>query len=292
MKGKTSTILLIVIFLAGLSLLLYPTVSHFINSLSHAQSITDYTDQVKEMGNEESAKLWDAAVKYNQRLLDRVSQTMLPDEMREEYYSALLSPGSQVMGFVEIPTIGVKLPIHHGTDKTTLAAAIGHLEWSSLPVGGESTHCVISGHRGLPSSELFTNIDRLELGDTFMFHVLGETLTYRVDNIAIVEPYDYALLTIEEGKDYATLVTCTPYGINSHRLLIRGSRVITDNGQEAPQDIQVRDEITPIDPIYLVPITLVALVLLVALLFLLDGRKKKKGGTLHRGKYEKKHEES
>ena len=292
MKGKTTTILLIVILLAGLSLLLYPAVSSFINSLSHAQSITDYTDQVKEMGNEESAKLWDAAVEYNQRLLDRVSMTMLPDEMREDYSSALLSTGSQVMGFVEIPTIGVTLPILHGTDTTTLSTAIGHLEWSSLPVGGESTHCVISGHRGLPSSELFTNIDRLELGDTFMFHVLGETLTYRVDNIAVVDPYDYALLTIEEGKDYATLVTCTPYGINSHRLLVRGTRVNTDKGSEDPLDVLVRDEISAIDPIYLVPITLVALVLLVALLLLLDSRKRRKGGKLHRGKYEKKHEEN
>jgi len=292
MKGKITTLLLIFILLAGLSLLLYPAVSNFVNSLSHSQIITDYTDQVEELGEAESAKLWEQAVAYNQRLLNRVSQTMLPDEMREDYYRMLLSSGSRVMGFVEIPSIGVKLPIRHGTDETTLAAAIGHLEWSSLPVGGESTHCVISGHRGLPSSELFTNIDHLELGDLFMFHVLGETLTYRVDNIAVVEPYDYALLTVEEGKDYATLVTCTPYGINSHRLLVRGSRVNTDKELDAPLDVQVRDEISTIDPIYLVPITLAALVLLVSLLLLLDGRKKKKGGTRPRGKYETKHEES
>ena len=194
--------------------------------------------------------------------------------MREDYYSQLVTQGQQVMGFVEVPTVGVKLPILHGTDKTTLAAAIGHLEWSSLPVGGESTHCVISGHRGLPSSELFTNIDRLELGDTFMFHVLGETLTYRVDNIAIVEPYDYALLTIEEGKDYATLVTCTPYGINSHRLLVRGERLPAEAKTDLRQETTHADGGVPLPRALLLAGITILLLLAAAILVILPIHKK------------------
>jgi len=277
MKGKITTLLLIFILLAGLSLLLYPAVSNFVNSLSHSQIITDYTDQVEELGEAESAKLWEQAVAYNQRLLNRVSQTMLPDEMREDYYRMLLSSGSRVMGFVEIPSIGVKLPIRHGTDETTLAAAIGHLEWSSLPVGGESTHCILSGHRGLPSSELFTNVDHMEIGDHFHLHVLDQKLTYRVDNIAVVEPTDHSLLGITQGKDYVTLVTCTPYGINSHRLLVRGVRVESEQAADGSPAL-VNNELHTISPTVVIPVVMAVLAAAIFLILLLDsGRKKYKG---------------
>jgi len=179
-----------------------------------------------------------------------------------------------VMAYVEIPSIEVTLPIAHGTEANTLAKYVGHMEWSSLPVGGESTHCVISGHRGLPSSELFTNIDHLQLGDYFYIHVLGQSLLYQVDNIAVVDPYDYSLLGITPGKDYTTLVTCTPYGINSHRLLVRGVRILTSGADSQPH-LQLKNEVTQIDPMVIVPVTL-AVLSVGAFLIMMVGRNKRK----------------
>ena len=192
-KDRLFTAGLILMLLAGLSLLLYPSVSSYLNSVRQAQSILTYDNEVAALRQEDYQRL------------------------RQQ---ALLAGGSDVMAYLEVPSIGVTLPICHGTETSTLQKAVGHLEWSSLPVGGSSTHCVLSGHRGLPSSELLTNLDHLEYGDAFYLHVLGDTLEYRVDRVTIVEPGDFQLLGIEEGKDYVTLITCTPYGINSHRLLV------------------------------------------------------------------------
>ena len=193
----------------------------------------------------------------------------LTDEEREDYNSQLDIDGSGVMGYIEIPTIKVSLPIYHGTSDDVLQVAVGHLEWSSLPVGGESTHCVLSGHRGLPSAKLFTNLDQLTEGDLFVIRTLDEVLTYEVDRILIVLPSELQALAAEEGKDLCTLVTCTPYGVNSHRMLVRGHRV--DNQSEA---VRLTADAIRIDPLLVAPIA--AIPLLLALLLLLAAAPKKK----------------
>ena len=175
--------------------------------------------------------MWEEAQDYNRLLLARENPYLVTDEQRERYNSLLNVSGTGIMGYIEIPQIGCSLPIYHGTDHNVLQIAIGHLDWTSLPVGGESTHCVISGHRGLPSAKLFTDLDQLREGDIFVMRVLDETLTYEVDQILIVLPDETKDLLIEEGKDYCTLVTCTPYGVNSHRMLVRGHRI--ENQAEA-----------------------------------------------------------
>lgn len=284
MKGKASTLFVIVIFIAGLSLLLYPTVSNFINAWYHSQMISDYSQQVEQLEEYEYREEWDKAVAYNEAILDRVSQTSVDAQTRNLYYSLLNTTGRNIMGYVEIPSISCTLPISHGTAENTLLDSVGHLEWSSLPVGGESTHCVISGHRGLPSSELFTNIDHLEVGDSFYLHVLGQTLEYWVDNIAVVDPYDYSLLTIEEGKDMVTLVTCTPYGINSHRLLVRGSRVVY--APNTSVTLQVDNEVSGVDVMLVVPAALVCVVLIVFVFLLIDRKKQRKIGGKAGGEIE------
>ena len=180
------------------------------------------------------------------------------------------------MGYIEIPSIDVMLPIYHGTSEEVLQTAIGHIEGSSLPIGGPSTHCVISGHRGLPSARLFTDIDQLSEGDTFTLLVLDETLTYEVDQIRIVEPDDTSLLTIEEGQDLCTLVTCTPYGVNSHRLLVRGHRV---ENQETAGVLRITADAMMIDSRYVAPVIAVPILIIVILVMVLRplGRRKKKG---------------
>lgn len=232
--------------LLGLALLLYPPLSSWWNAARQAQSILDYSDSVARLKAEEQQRLRGAAEEFNRALLDRVSPYALPEELAGEYPHMLLTGDGDVMCYLEIPALDLTLPVRHGVDSGTLQKSVGHLEWSSLPVGGEGTHCVLSGHRGLPSSELLTNIDRLERGDLFRLHVLGETLTYRVDQVAVVEPGDFSLLGIEEGEDLVTLLTCTPYGINSHRLLVRGTRAdggaaSAGGGVELPNELRLYD---------------------------------------------------
>ncbi len=232
--------------LLGLALLLYPPLSSWWNAARQAQSILDYSDSVARLKAEEQQRLRGAAEEFNRALLDRVSPYALPEELAGEYPHMLLTGDGDVMCYLEIPALDLTLPVCHGVDSGTLQKSVGHLEWSSLPVGGEGTHCVLSGHRGLPSSELLTNIDRLERGDLFRLHVLGETLTYRVDQVAVVEPGDFSLLGIEEGEDLVTLLTCTPYGINSHRLLVRGTRAdggaaSAGGGVELPNELRLYD---------------------------------------------------
>ena len=271
MKGKLINILLIVIFVAGLSLLLYPTVSDYYNSVLQNNVIVEYAQELDEIEEAESQKILGDAYAYNADLADLPSQLLATEELKERYYKMLSSSNRGVMAYVEIPAISVTLPIAHGTGEDTLRKFVGHVEWSSLPVGGESTHCVISGHRGLPSSELFTNIDHLELGDYFYIHVYGQTLEYQVDHIAVVEPHDYSLLQIQEGKDYTTLVTCTPYGINSHRLLVRGVRI---GGEDTPDVmLSVRNEVTPVNPLIVTLTLLGGLSLIVFLGMIIRGKK-------------------
>lgn len=243
MKNKLINIFLILALVAGLSLLLYPTVSDYWNSLHASQAVASYDQAVKSMDEGKYDELLQRAGQYNRDLFLRGTLFALTDEEREDYNSQLDIDGSGVMGYIEIPTIKVSLPIYHGTSDDVLQVAVGHLEWSSLPVGGESTHCVLSGHRGLPSAKLFTNLDQLTEGDLFVIRTLDEVLTYEVDRILIVLPSELQALAAEEGKDLCTLVTCTPYGVNSHRMLVRGHRV--DNQSEA---VRLTADAIRIDP--------------------------------------------
>ena len=232
-KKDFSTIALIIVFFVGVSVLLYPTVSDYWNSLHQSQAIATYADSVENMDEQDYEKLWDAAVSYNQKLFQSGHGLGLKDEEKEEYNELLDVSGTGIMSYIEIPKIKCSLPIYHGTDEGVLQIAVGHIEGSSLPVGGLNTHCVLSGHRGLPSAKLFSNLDKLEEGDIFMIRTLDQTLTYEVDQIRIVLPDEVEDLKIEEGKDLCTLVTCTPYGINTHRLLVRGHRVANQEEAEA-----------------------------------------------------------
>lgn len=269
------TIILVLVFLVGLSLLLYPTVSDYWNSLHQSRAITGYTEQVAGLDSDTYDRLWAEAEAYNETLLDKADRFLMSDEELEEYEQLLSVSGSDVIGYIKIDKIDCYLPIYHGTSESVLQVGVGHLEGSSLPVGGESTHCVVSGHRGLPSARLFTDLDRLEEGDTLRLYVLDEILTYEVDQIRVVEPTDVEELAIEEGKDYCTLVTCTPYGINTHRLLVRGHRVET---VEEPTEVQVEVETMETGssfPLQALLILLAAAILLAAvLLYAARGRKR------------------
>lgn len=272
MKKHLSTILLVIIFFIGLSLLLYPTVSDYWNSFHQSRAIASYTEQVADMDDDTYEKIWAAAQEYNRSLHSQGTGYTLSDEERAAY-EALLDVGDNgVMGYIEIPSIGVSLPIYHGTDEGVLQIAVGHLEWTSLPVGGESTHCVISGHRGLPSAKLFTDLDQLVEGDIFIFRVLDEVLTYEVDQIRIVEPDHTEDLLIEEGKDLCTLVTCTPYGVNSHRLLVRGHRI---ENQEEAQNVRVTADALQIEPIIVAPLVAVPMLLILLIVLLVTTRRRK-----------------
>lgn len=215
-------------------------------------------------------EMWSAARAYNRALAERSTNFALSDAQKEEYEKLLDISGVGIMGYLEIPELNMSLPIYHGTEESVLQIAAGHLEWSSLPVGGESSHCVISGHRGLPSAKLFTDLDKLQEGDVFVLRVLDEVLTYEVDQIRVVEPSQVSDLEIVEGSDLCTLVTCTPYGINTHRLLVRGHRI--ENIQES-QTIRVTSDAMQIEPLIVAPIVATPVLLLLLVLLLLPKRK-------------------
>lgn len=269
-KKNTTNIILVVMLLVGLSLLLYPSISDYWNSFHQSQAITSYADQIIELDEEKYIEIWEEAVEYNQALNNH-NIYMLTPEQKVKYDKMLDISNSGVMGYIEIPLIKTALPIYHGTDEAVLQVAVGHLEWTSLPTGGKGTHCVISGHRGLPSAKLFSDLDKLATGDIFVLRILNEVLTYEVDQILIVEPDDVRALHIEDDKDLVTLVTCTPYGINSHRLLVRGHRI--DNLEESKK-IHIISDATQIEPLLVAPI--VAMPILLALLIYLLLPKKSK----------------
>ena len=225
MKRKLSTFIIILIFIAGLSLLLYPTVSNYLKSIRYGAAILDYQRIVQELEPEHYEEIMARAEEYNKALAKREAILSLTEEEIEDYLTQIKLPGTDVMGYVVIPKINVSLPIYHGTSESVLQNGVGHLEGSSLPIGGTGTHAVLSGHRGLPSARLFTDIDRMKIGDTFQVRVRGEILLYEVDEIQVVLPHEVDFLQINPEEDYCTLLTCTPYGVNSHRLLIRGSRI-------------------------------------------------------------------
>ena len=260
--------------IAGFSLLLYPTVSDYWNSFHSSQAIQGYVDVVNNINAERYEQIWNDAVEYNESLLTRRNQYLLSDEQVEQYYQLFNIDSDGIIGYVEIPGIKAKLPFYHGTEESVLQVAVGHLEWTSLPTGGESTHCVLSAHRGLPSAKLFTDLDRLVVGDLFMLHVLDQTLTYEVDQILIVEPEDVEALHIVEGMDYCTLVTCTPYGVNTHRLLVRGHRV----GNSTTGEIHVTADAVQIDPVWVAPVLALPVLFILLIIVLLPRKKSSKNG--------------
>lgn len=225
LRTHVPEVLLSCALLVGIGMMLYPSVSDWWNSMHQSRAIATYQQAVSDNSADANQRMWDEAVAYNQSLPRDGGRFTLTDEERARYERTLDVTGTGIMGYVEIPKISVSLPIYHGTDDTVLQIAVGHIPGSSLPVGGEGTHCVVSGHRGLPSARLFTDIDQLREGDVFMLHVLGKTLTYQVDQIRVVLPDELDDLAIDDGLDLCTLVTCTPYGVNTHRLLVRGHRV-------------------------------------------------------------------
>lgn len=270
-KGTLTNILLTIVLVVGLSLVLYPSFSDYWNSSRQTQIITHYAEAVASLDNEEYDHVLESARQYNVTLLDRDIGHVLNEAQQARYDQELNFSGDGIMGYLEIPSIGLSLPVHHGTEEEVLQVAIGHIEWSSLPTGGAGTHCVVSGHRGLPSARLFTDLDQLAVGDYFMLNVLDLLLTYEVDKILIVEPDEIDTLMIEEGKDLCTLVTCTPYGINSHRLLIRGHRV---ENLEVAQTVRVTADAVVVQKLVVAPFLLVP-ILLVMLAFLLAPKRKK-----------------
>lgn len=269
-KSRASTVILIIVFLVGLSLLLYPSVSDYWNSFRQSRAIASYVESVSHLDNQEYQALLEEARAYNASLVGDKTRFSPTEEELAEYLTLLGSTGAAV-GYVEIPAIKLTLPIYLGTSETVLQVGVGTMEGSSLPIGGESTHAVLTGHRGLPSATLFTDLDRLVQGDMFHIHILSETCTYEVDQILIVEPAEMDALEIVEGEDYCTLVTCTPYGVNSHRMLVRGHRI------ETPEDavfVQVSPDALQMDPLFIAPFVAVP-ILLVLLLFLLFGGQKR-----------------
>lgn len=273
MRKHLSTILIMLIFLTGLSLLLYPSVSDYINSKNQSRAITEYADSVSKLTEEEHKKMWQRAVEYNEELASHETNWKLSDSERKTYEDTLNVNNNGMMGYIEIPKIKATLPIYHGTDEGVLQRNVGHLQGSSLPIGGENSHCVLSGHRGLPSAKLFSELDKLSEGDQFMLSVLGDTLTYEVDQILIVLPDEMDALQIEKGKDLCTLVTCTPYGVNSHRLLVRGHRV--ENGVASGQAHVIADAIQ-IEPVIAAPFMALPVLIILVIWVLIRNRKTKK----------------
>lgn len=225
-KNRIATVVVLLVLIAGLSLLLYPTLSNYLQTLSHRRVIDEYLSNVQEIDDTAYDEMYEKALAYNADLAQsRVSLVYLDEKNKERYESVLNVTGTGMMGYIQIPSIDVSLPIYHGTSDDVMRVGVGHMEGSSLPVGGETAHILLSGHRGLPSAMLFTHLDELQNGDTFTLRVLNEAHTYEVDKIEVVEPSEVNTLKIEAGHDYCTLITCTPYGVNSHRLLVRGHRV-------------------------------------------------------------------
>ena len=271
MKKHLSTLLLVFVLFLGLGILLYPTVSDYWNSFHQSRAIANYVEQIETIDPADYEPEWARAREYNAKLADKPGRFMFTDEDYEEYESLLNVTGSGIMGYIEIPKIGCTLPVYHGTDEAVLQIAVGHIEGSSLPTGGPGTHTVLSGHRGLPSAKLFTDLDQMEDGDLFVIRVLDQIMTYQVDQILIVLPEEMESLAIDPDQDYCTLVTCTPYGVNSHRLLVRGHR--TEN-VEMEQVIRIVSDATQIDPVLVAPV-LAAPMLLVMLVWMMVSTGKK-----------------
>lgn len=259
MKKHISTIVMVIIFICGLSLFLYPTFSNLYNEYLNKQLIGDYKEVFADIKPEQHQKAKADALSYSENRSN-------PDKLEElglTYEEVLNVAGNGIMGYIEIPKISVSLVIYHSIDENVLQKGIGHVPESSLPIGGKNTHCVLAGHTGLPSAKLLTNIDHMKIGDTFYIHVLDEVLEYQIDDISVVEPDEVSRLNVISGKDCVTLVTCTPYGVNSHRLLVRGVRVDSKDNLSA-DGVNVQNELLNIDPLYLLTFSLIGLFIILA----------------------------
>jgi sortase A len=278
MKDKWLNILIVILLAAGLGLLLYPTISNYLHDRDTVRLIANYTNAYKNTEAEKRQEMIRQAEQYNERLFSVRAPLYEPTQVIG-YNDTLDITGTGIMGYIDIEKIGVELPIYHGVDQGVLQIGVGHLEGSSLPVGGENTHCILTGHRGLPSAKLFTDLDEMKIGDKFTVTVLDRVLTYEVDQIKVVLPEDTSELTIREGKDYCTLVTCTPYGINTHRLLIRGVRV--EGGQAGTPGIFVTNEAFRIDPTIVAAVIAVPLLITVTIVTVVLERRRTGHGKKH-----------
>ena len=280
MRKNFVTIAIILIFLVGLSVLLYPYVADFINSRNQSKAVASYREAVSNMSEQDLSGLREAALEYNMSLSKKPDRFSPSEDEHMEYNSLLNVTTSGIMGTLEIEAIDVSLPIYHGTSEGVLQVGIGHFEGSSLPIGGIGTHAVITGHRGLPSSTLLTNLDRMEIGDSFVLRVLNETLWYQVDQILVVEPHDLSALGMAPDKDYCTLITCTPYGINSHRMLVRGFRVDAPepNTSTAPQT-SVRAEANRVNAVLPLTVVLAPITVILVSYKVIRFKIRKKKGT-------------
>jgi len=268
-KNKWSTFILLLFFFIGLSVMLYPAISSYWNSKTQSEAIVDYEQILQNLPKEDYTSVFEAADEYN-RQLAALSFPLLEHESISGYYDILNISGTGMMGYITIDKIGLELPVYHGTDDDILSHAVGHLEGTSFPVGGVGTHAVVSAHRGLPSATLFTNLDHLELGDTFQFTILDRTITYQVDQIKTVDPSNSEDLTIEADGEYCTLLTCTPYGINTHRLLVRGTK--TDNIQQ--KTIYITSDAYQIDSLIVTPIVALPMLFILMMIVLFKPVKK------------------
>lgn len=272
-KKNWVTLVLVIIMLAGVCLLLYPTVSDYWNQFHQSRAIAGYAEAVANMDDVRYEQMLADAQAYNKELAARGTNWNLSAEELEEYSRQLDVTGTGIMGYIEIDKIKCSLPIYHGTDEGVLQIAVGHIEGSSLPVGGESTHCVLSGHRGLPSAKLFSDLDQMEKGDIFVIRTMDEMLTYEVDQILIVEPHEVGALGIVEGEDLCTLVTCTPYGINTHRMLVRGHRV---ENQKNAKKIRVTSDAIQIKATLVAPMIAIPILLILIIIVLVQSRNDKR----------------
>ena len=260
--GRLEKILLPLALTAGIFLLAYPSVSDYWNSFHQTRAVMNYAAQVADMDADEYAGFIASAEEYNAKLAESGIQWIMEEEQKTEYDSMLNFNGSGIMGYIDVPKINVKLPIYHGTSESVLQTSIGHLPETSLPVGGEGSHCSLSGHRGLPSAKLFSDLDKVAEGDTFTLSILNETYTYEVDRIRVVLPSDLSELQIYPGEDLCTLITCTPYGINTHRLLVRGHRTENQHGDALVTADAMQMEPAFVAPFLMIPLIIILLILL------------------------------
>ena len=265
MQSRKSTIILLVSFFIGLSVLLYPAVSSYWNSKTQSKAIVNYEAMLAAYKPEDYSEIFNAADEYNRTLYSLEVPMMEYKKIEAKYWKTLDISSTGMMGYLTVPKINQELPVYHGTSDAVLSVAAGHIQGTSLPVGGENTHTVVSAHRGLPTAVLFTHLDRMEIGDTFYFTILDRKITYEVDQIRIVEPSDVSLIKIEDSKSYCTLLTCTPYGINTQRLLIRAHQ--TDASQKS--NIYIANEAYRVEPLIVMPVVALPIifVLLIYVMF-------------------------
>ena len=282
MRRRLGNILLTLAFVVGIALIAYPSFSDWWNSFHQTRAIAGYTAAVANMDKEEFDRMWAEAGAFNEYLSQKPGRFNLTKEELATYNSILDVTGTGIMGYIDIPSIKISLPIYHGTDEAILQIAIGHIEGTSFPVGGEGTHAAVSGHRGLPSARLFTDIDKLQAGDKFLLQILDRTLTYEVDQIRIVLPQELQDLEIDPNQDYVTLITCTPYGVNTHRLLVRGHRVDNDNTDAT----RITADAMRFEPVIVAPLVAAPILLVLLIILLISTSKWNRQRKRHRSKNE------